>query len=70
MYYISTNKSELEAYNAHVSQQIGLNNPYGWASIRKHPNREEYAIMKHAIHTSNSLTESELDETWNNDIDV
>jgi len=70
MYYTSTNKSELEAYNHYVSEQIGLNNPYGWANIRKHPTREEWAIVKHAIHTSNSLTESELDETWNEDIEI
>jgi len=70
MYYKSNNKSELQAYNAYVSEQIGLKDPYGWASIRKHPNREEYAIMKHAIHTSQTLTESELDETWNEDVDV
>jgi len=65
MYYISTNKSELEAYNAYVSEQIGLKNPYDWAHIRKHPNREQWAIAKHAIHTSTTLTESELDESWN-----
>jgi len=64
MYYISNNKSELEAYNAYVSEQIGLKDPYGWAYIRKHPNRDEYAIAKHAIHTSSTLTESELDESW------
>lgn len=70
MYYISTNKSELEAYNTYVSDQIGLSIPYGWANIRKHPEREEWAIMKHAIHTSSTLTESELDESWNEDIEI
>ena len=64
-YYTSTNKTELEAYNAYVSGQIGLKDPYGWANIRKHPTREEWVIMKHEIHTSDTLQEvNELDETW------
>ena len=67
MSYLIGTKKDCQTYNNYVSSQIGLKDPYGWAQIRKHPQREEWAIMKHAIHTSNSLTESELDETWNED---
>ena len=64
-YYTSTNKTQLEAYNAYVSAQIGLSDPYGWANTRKHPQRDEWAIFKHETHTSETLNEvNELDETW------
>ena len=70
MYYIGT-KEACESYNQKVKEMEGYKSPTNrWANIRKHPTREEYAIVKHAIHASNSLTESELDETWNEDVEI
>ena len=69
-YYTSANKTEVEAYNAYVSGQIGLSSPYGWADLRKHPTRDEWAILKHEIHTSDTLQEvSELPEDWQNEVE-
>lgn len=69
MYYISQNKIDLENYNSFVSNQVGLNNPFGWASILEHQNGIDFAILKHEIHTDNTLTETPNLEGWfNNEI--
>ena len=49
MYYTSTNKADLEAYNDKVVWGEGYDGVYttDWASIIEHPNGVDYAMLKH-----------------------
>jgi len=65
-YYTSTIKSELEAYNTLVVNGEGYDGVYttDWATIVKHPNGIEYAVLKHDSYTA-ELTEVEaLGSDW------
>lgn len=53
MYYTSQNIAELQAYNAEVSNKIGLKTPYKWAEIITINN--VHYILKHHVHISNTL---------------
>ena len=49
MYYTSTNKADLEAYNKKVVWGEGYDGVYttDWAQVIEHPNGVDYAMLKH-----------------------
>ena len=49
MYYISDNKSDLEAYNnlVKVGERYDNTTTVDWANIIKHKDENLYAILKH-----------------------
>ena len=63
-YYISNNKQELDEYNAYVSAKIGLTDPYGWSNVIEHKDGGQFAILKHEVHTSETLTELASLDGW------
>jgi len=65
MYYTSTNREELVAYNEAVNSGEGYNGTTTqWAEIIEHPNRTDYAILKHPKYDA-ELTELEtLGAEW------
>ncbi len=65
MYYTSTNRSELVAYNEAVNSGENYNGTTTtWAKIIEHPNGADYAILKHKKYEA-ELTELEtLTSDW------
>lgn len=65
MYYTSTNREELIAYNEAVNSGEGYNGTTTtWAKIIEHPNGADYAILKHKNYEA-ELTELEtLTSDW------
>ena len=60
MYYTSTNREELVAYNEAVNSGEGYNGTTTqWATIIEHPNGVDYAILKHKKYQA-ELTELEI----------
>ena len=73
MYYTSTNKAELEAYNDLVTNNEGYDGHYTtkWANIIKHPDREEYAILANNKYEEETLNlESTLSSDWFDDVEL
>ena len=70
-YYITNTKSEAEAYNTACTTAHGHNGSTTsrWAEVRKHPTKELFAIQKGAVHSDMEVVE-ELDDTWNEEIEV
>ena len=66
MYYTSTDKTELEAYNTLVVEGEGYDGVYttDWANIIEHKDGGQFAILKHQVHTSNTLTELSSLDGW------
>ena len=67
MYYTSTNKAELEAYDTLVTQSEGYDGvkTIKWANVIKHPDREEYAILANSKYESDTLSKLEqLTQDW------
>ena len=66
MYYISTNKAELEAYDTLVTQGEGYDGvrTIKWANVIKHPDREEYAILANSKYEAELETLPALSEDW------
>lgn len=67
MYYTSTNKAELEAYNDLVTNNEGYDGHYTtkWATVITHPDREEYAILANSKYEDETLTSVEtLTDDW------
>lgn len=66
MYYISQNKSELEAYNTLVVIGEGYDGVYttDWAKVIEHPNGTDYAVLKHENYTENISTLISLSSDW------
>lgn len=69
-YYTSTNKQEIDEYNAYVSAQIWLTDPYGWANVIEHKEGNQFAIIKHEVHTSSTLQEVEELTDWFEDVEI
>ena len=67
MYLIGT-KTQAEAYNQKATKQIGHsgNSTQQWATPRKHPTKDKYAIQKApGIEPDSQLTEKEeLPSDW------
>tara|TARA_R100001198_G_C5226101_1_gene206677 strand:- start:1496 stop:1711 length:216 start_codon:yes stop_codon:yes gene_type:complete len=65
MYYASTNREELVAYNEAVNSGEGYNGTTAeWATIIEHPNGKDFAILKHpSYETEVTLVES-LGDDW------
>lgn len=64
MYYIGT-KQECIDYDTLVTQNE--NYAYeidNWASPKKHPTEEKWAIIAHLRYTSSMVSESTLDQSW------
>ena len=73
MYYTSTNKSELEAYNDLVTNNEGYDGHYTtkWANIIEHPTREEYAILANSKYEEETLNlEPTLSNDWFVDVEL
>ena len=71
MYYTSTNKADLEAYNAKVTEsQNYQGTTKRWAEVITHKDGNQFAILKHEVHTSDTLTELASLDGWFEDIEV
>ena len=66
MYYTSTSKSELEAYNTLVVNGEGYDGVYttDWASIIEHPNGVDFAMLKHDDYTADLTLIETLGADW------
>lgn len=66
MYYTSTNRAELEAYDTLVTQGEGYDGirTIKWANVIKHPDREEYAILANSKYEAELETLQTLSEDW------
>jgi len=65
MYYTSTNKRELEAYNQEVNSGEGYNGTTAeWAEIIEHPNGADYAILKHPSYEAELTLIESLGDDW------
>lgn len=66
MYYTSTNKSELEAYNTLVVEGEKYDGVYttDWATVIAHPNNTDYAILKHPSYEAELTLEETLGDDW------
>ena len=66
MYYTSTNKADLEAYNKEVVWGENYDGVYttDWAQVIEHPNGVDFAMLKHPNYDA-ELTELEtLGTDW------
>jgi len=66
MYYTSTNKADLEAYNDKVVWGESYDGVYttDWAQVIEHPNGVDFAMLKHPNYDA-ELTELEtLGADW------
>ena len=73
MYYTSTNKAELEAYDTLVTQGESYDGvkTIKWANVIKHPDREEYAILANSKYEEETLNkESTLSSDWFDNVDL
>ena len=66
MYYTSTNKADLEAYNDKVVWGEGYDGVYttDWASTVKHPNGVDYAMLKHKDYDAELTIIETLGADW------
>ena len=66
MYYTSTNKADLEAYNKKVvwGEEYDGVHTTDWASIIEHPNGVDFAMLKHDNYTTELTTLETLSEDW------
>lgn len=66
MYYISTNKQDLEDYNALVSQSENYDSisTVSWASIVEHKNGGQYAILANSKYPSETLQTVDNLDGW------
>jgi hypothetical protein len=65
MYYTSTNREELVAYNEAVNIGEGYSGTTTtWATIIDHPNGADYAILKHFKYDAELTIEGSLSEDW------
>jgi hypothetical protein len=71
MYYVSTNKQDLDSYNEHVSIGEGYNGTTThWAEIIEHPNGTDFAIKKHEKYDAELKLVESLDHNWFPDVDI
>ena len=65
MYYKSTNREELVAYNEAVNSGEGYNGTTTqWANVIEHPNGVDYAIIKHANYDAVLTLVESLSDDW------
>ena len=66
MYYTSTNKADLEAYNDKVIWGENYDGVYttDWASIIEHPNGVDYAMVKHPKYDAELTLLETLGADW------
>ena len=65
MYYTSTNRSELVAYNEAVNSGEGYSGTTTqWAVIIEHPNGVDYAILKHPNYDAELTLVESLSDDW------
>ena len=65
MYYTSTNREELVAYNEAVNTGEGYNGTTTtWATIIEHPNGVDYAILKHPNYDAELTLVESLSDDW------
>lgn len=66
MYYISTNKSDLEAYNDLVSQSEHYDGQttVRWANVIEHKNGNLFAILKNDKYVTDLETVEALSQDW------
>ena len=70
MYYTSTNRSELVAYNESVNSGEGYNGTTTtWAKIIEHPNGTDFAILKHEKYDAELTLVESLGDDWFPDVD-
>ena len=69
MYYISNNKSDLEAYNNLVVVGEGYDGrtTQRWANVIEHPEGTQFAILKHDKYQTDLNTVETLDSSWFDD---
>ena len=66
MYYTSTNKADLKAYNDKVVWGEGYDGVYttDWAQVIEHPNGVDYAMLKHDNYNTELTLLEILSEDW------
>ena len=66
MYYTSTNKADLEAYNKKVVWGENYDGVYttDWAEVIEHPNGVDFAMLKHANYDAELTLLETLSEDW------
>jgi len=65
MYYTSTNREELVAYNEAVNSGEGYNGTTAqWAEIIEHPNGKDLAILKHPSYEAELTLVESLGDDW------
>lgn len=65
MYYTSSNREDLEAYNATVTLSEGYNGTtQQWANIIEHKDGGQFAILKHGSYVDSSFLEVESLDGW------
>ncbi len=65
MYYTSTNRAELVAYNEAVNSGEGYNGTTTqWANVIEHPNGVDYAILKHPNYDAVLTLVESLSDDW------
>ena len=66
MYYISNNKSDLEAYNNLVSigERYDGTTTTDWANVIEHPVTGQFAILKHHKYETDLQELVALSEDW------
>ena len=66
MYYTSTNKADLEAYNKEVVWGENYDGVYttDWAQVIEHPNGVDFAMLKHPNYNAELTLLETLSEDW------
>jgi len=65
MYYTSTNREELVAYNEAVNTGEGYTETTTeWAEIIEHPNGKDFAILKHPSYEAELTLAESLGDDW------
>ena len=69
MYYISTNKADLIAYNnlVKVGEHYDGTTTTDWANVIEHPEGNQFAILKHDKYQTDLNTVETLDSSWFDD---
>jgi hypothetical protein len=69
MYYISTNKADLIAYNnlIVIGERYDGTTTTDWANVIEHPEGNKFAILKHEKYQTDLETVETLDSSWFDD---
>lgn len=71
MYYTSTNKADLEAYDLLVTQGEAYDGikTIKWANVIEHKDGNQFAILKNSKYESDTLTEIDKLDGWFEEVD-